>query len=477
MTCRAVRAFFAGVLALSIGLTSAAAAASAPEAPQSKKEDSPETRAVKRIASATFEGARTIAVEVHRNWPYPDWLDLDLLDRGDSVVVSIVEESNPDSRWEIVAIPRLVLLRHGDVQAINVKAIHADSVVLELCDAMYRIYCTSIKTFFDAKARKALGRVEFELLDKSRLLEIGNAVYAVTERERFGRSPDNAIVARYAPGEPVLVSGAESKAAIATLPRPPAECQTLRGNLIREDGRLVPSKTPLTRPSCFEQAASSPPLWTFDFPLGSFDAREGYEYPSGIAVQDGESYLAYPLPQSTPEDLGRYRRGFEERHAAYTRDVNSYTIRESIDAFALEADRLWFGKSFYDGEGYTGVGSLGYFDIERRNYVFVSLPEITDWSTSAILVEEGAVWIGLTDHPEGAARSGGLLRYDRTSGETRIYPIEDVTTQLLGHNGLIYVGAEKGRVYVIKEDSIVSRYSVEPALEGGFEIRSLPLPR
>ena len=128
-----------------------------------------------------------------------------------------------------------------------------------------------------------------------------------------------------------------------------------------------------------------------------------------------------------PEDLGRYRRDFQERHPAYARDIDSYTVYESIDAFSLHNTRLWFGTSFYDGEGYTGVGTLGYFDIVRRQYEFIRLPEIADWSTTAILVEEGAVWIGLADHPEGASHSGGLLRYDRISGETRIYPIKTAT--------------------------------------------------
>jgi len=41
---------------------------------------------------------------------------------------------------------------------------------------------------------------------------------------------------------------------------------------------------------------------------------------------------------------------------------------------------------------------------------------MADWSTTAILVDEDAVWIGLADRLEGADRSGGLLRYDRKSG-------------------------------------------------------------
>ena len=193
-------------------------------------------------------------------------------------------------------------------------------------------------------------------------------------------------------------------------------------------------------------------------------------------MQDGDSYLAYPLSQSTPEDLGLHRRRFQATHPL-AQDIGRYTIRESIDAFVLHANRLWFGKSFYDGEGLTGVGSFGYFDIDQGNYKLIRLPDIADWSTSAILVEEGSVWIGLAQYTEGGDHGGGLLRYDRRTGETRIYPIENVITHILGHDGVIYVGAKRGRLYLLKKGSIVSRYSVEPALEGGFEIRSLSQTR
>ncbi len=471
MTGRAVRALFAGILALMISLSPSVAAPAAPETAQRETEDSPLTRKVTRIAAARVEGGRTIAVEVHRHWPYPDWLEYDILDRGDSVVVAIVEESNPDSRWEIVAIPPPVLGPRDDVLVVSVEAIYSDSVVLLQCDQMYGLYCTSIKLFFDAEAKKALGRVELEPLGKSTLLQVDNAIYSVIEQREFVRNRTDDIVVRYFPGEPALVSGSERKAAIAALPKPPTQCQTLEQSPILEGGLLDPTVTPLTRPSCFVQAASAPPLWKFDLSLGYYDARGRYEHLAGIAIQDGDSFLAYPLPQSTHEELGLYRRDF----VPWTRaeDIGRYKIREWIDAFALHANRLWFGKGFYDGEGYTGVGSLGYFDIDRRSYKTIRLPEIADWSTSFILVEESSIWIGLVGYGEGADHSGGLLCYDQITGETRIYPIEDVITHILGHNGVIYVGAKRGRLYALKKGSIVSRHSVEPSLEGGFEIRSL----
>ncbi len=405
MSRSVVGALYPRVLALLIGWLPAVVA-TAPEAPRLETEESPDTRTVERIAAVSVEGVRTIAVEIRHSEPRPDWWHHELVREDDSVVVAIVDESNPDSRWELVA---------------------------------------------------------------------DNAVYWITEHRRFSPNRDEAIVAQFSPGEPELVYGIDRKVAIATMQGPAAECRTLRQSPIREDGLLDSSITPLTRPSCFVQAASAPPLWTFDFPLGTVNSRGHYGSLSGIAVQDGDSFATYPLPQSMPEDLGRYRRDFQERHPAYARDIDSYTVHESIDAFSLHKTRLWFGTSFDDGEGYTGVGTLGFFDIVRRQYEFIRLPEIADWSTTAILVEEGAVWMGLADHPEGASHSGGLLRYDRVYGETRIYPIKHVITDILRENGTLYVGAERGRLYVVKDDSIVSSYAVEPSFNGGYEIGSLSI--
>ena len=447
-------------------------AASAPETPRSETQYSPHTHTVEQIAAVSVEGARTIAVEIHRKEPRPEWWPRELHRDDDLIVLSITDEDEPGSRWEMVAFPPIVLRQQGDISFTRVEAIDADSAVLTNCDDMYGIYCTSIKQFFDADARTALGYVKFEPLGESALLQIDNAVYLATKRLWNSRDWIEAIVARFSPEGPELVFGHERKTAIATIPGPKPECRTLRLNPIRAGSLLDSSITPKTDPDCFVQAASSPPLWTFDIPLDNYNARGHYERLSGIVVQDGESYLAYPLPQSMPQDLGLYRSRFAETQPAYARNIDSFTIRESIKAFALDQNRLWFGKSFYDGEGLTGVGSLGYFDIERRSYQLIRLPEIADWSTTAILVENDRVWIGLTGHPEGADYSGGLLRYEMETGNVRIYPISEVITDILQHKGALYVATERAQLYMLENDTVVAHYSVEPALNDGFEIRS-----
>ena len=466
MTRWAVRNLLGGGLALLISL-SPATTAFAREEPPAETRDSPETRTVGRIAAASLEGGRTIAVEVHRTWRYPDWLEYDIVRRGDSVVVAIVEESSPDSRWEIVAIPPMMLRPNGEGRVASVEAIHADSVVVLHCDDFYGMWCIATKVFFDAEARKALGRVEFDPLGESTLLKANDAIYTVIERKELDRSRVNDIVVRHVTDAPVLVTGAEREAVIAALPKPTPECRHTFKNPILEGGVLDGSATPLTRPSCFEQLRISPPLWKY-----VLDRNNDYDL-RGIALQEGNSYRAYALPRTTPIELAQHRPHVVARYPRYLDTNDQSWVLEWMGASVLRTNRLWFGKSFYDGEGRNGVGSFGYFDIDERSYSLATIPEIADWSTSAIFVEEGLVWIGLTHYTEGADSSGGLLRYDQETGETRIYPIENVITHILGHNDVIYVGAKRGRLYALKNGSIVSRHSVEPSLEGGFEIRSL----
>ena len=35
---------------------------------------------------------------------------------------------------------------------------------------------------------------------------------------------------------------------------------------------------------------------------------------------------------------------------------------------AVVVNQIWFGKAFYDGEGTTGVGGLGYFDTRAKQF-------------------------------------------------------------------------------------------------------------
>ena len=44
------------------------------------------------------------------------------------------------------------------------------------------------------------------------------------------------------------------------------------------------------------------------------------------------------------------------------------------DGIETEGDRLWFGTTYYAGEGQTGVGGFGYFDAVAGAFRLIPAP-------------------------------------------------------------------------------------------------------
>ena len=116
------------------------------------------------------------------------------------------------------------------------------------------------------------------------------------------------------------------------------------------------------------------------------------------------------------------------------------------------------------------MGDLGYFDMRSKQFTFFSIPELADWSVSAVLVEADAVWAGLVNYPEGADRSGGLIRYDLSSRSVTRYDVPDIVLTMIRHDNALFIGTSNG-LYILR-DSRFTRFRFEPNLAGDFE----PIP-
>ena len=179
----------------------------------------------------------------------------------------------------------------------------------------------------------------------------------------------------------------------------------------------------------------------------------------------------HPMPQSTYDEFARARP---------VRVTNGYTrddtiLEEEPGPYQIAGSRIWFGKTFYDGEGTSGVGDLGYFDTLTSQYSFLKVPELVDWAVSAILIEEDAAWIGLVAYPEGEAYPGGLIRYEFESGTSRKFPTEEVVHRIVRWNDRVYVATKNG-AYLVQENRLVKRYRVEPDIDNQFIIVIETLP-
>ena len=139
-------------------------------------------------------------------------------------------------------------------------------------------------------------------------------------------------------------------------------------------------------------------------------------------------------------------------------------LENDIGPSLLAGSTIWFTNSFYDGEGTSGVGALGSFDVRTHKYEMRYLPEITHWSGSAIRLDGDAIWIGLMRQPEGAAYGGGLLRYDAKTGTVTKYAVSDYIYTIHRLADAIYCGTSNG-IYVIRGGAI-TQLRFEPDANG-----------
>ena len=184
---------------------------------------------------------------------------------------------------------------------------------------------------------------------------------------------------------------------------------------------------------------------------------------STITERSGSGLLLHPLPQSTYNQFAvkRPRRVEDGYGPART------TIAEEIGPNQIVGDRLWFGKHFYDGEGTTGVGGFGYFDTVSGKYVLFSPPEIIDWSVDALLSEGNDLWLALGEFTEGYGRSGGLLRWNISTGQARRFETGCRVHQIIRHGNRLFLATDLG--VAILENGNLQLYAINKTSDGTYK--------
>jgi len=164
----------------------------------------------------------------------------------------------------------------------------------------------------------------------------------------------------------------------------------------------------------------------------------------------------YPLPQST---VAEYKSLHPDEYAVGLLTEKNYERQEVIGPRQVEDNKLWFGKSFYDGEGMRGVGAFGYFNTATRQYQLFTPPEVGPWEVSAILVEKNNVWLGLDHFGEDISTfPGGLVRWDRQTEGARRYPLEFVVNSIERRGNLLHLGASRG--YAELQNDVIRRFEI-----------------
>ncbi len=175
----------------------------------------------------------------------------------------------------------------------------------------------------------------------------------------------------------------------------------------------------------------------------------------------------YPLPQSTADQYTRLR---PEDLLLNPLTAGRYERQEVIGPYQMEDGKIWFGNSYYDGEGMRGVGAFGYFDTATRSYTLFSPPEVARYEISAILVEPQRVWIALDRFGEDISRSpGGLVRWNRATHAIQKYPLEFGIDRILPDGDSLRLNTRGG--YALFRDGDLRRF-----LTNGRPIPRFPPP-
>ena len=130
----------------------------------------------------------------------------------------------------------------------------------------------------------------------------------------------------------------------------------------------------------------------------------------------------------------------------------------------ISGGTLWFGETFYDGEGMTGVGGFGYFDPAERKFKVYSPPEIADWSVTAILVEPDVVWLALARHGEWGGSGGGLLRFDRGTEKVEMLELRDIAGTIARVGDRLLIATDFGAAVVLERK--VRRFFLDQTTDG-----------
>jgi hypothetical protein len=171
-----------------------------------------------------------------------------------------------------------------------------------------------------------------------------------------------------------------------------------------------------------------------------------------------------PLPRTTYDEFAKARP--ERVGMGYVRAGTELQV--GIGPWKEEDGRIWFGKSFYDGEGSSGVGGFGYFERSTGKYKLYSPPEIADYSVSAISVSPADIWMGLFWFGEGASPSGGLLRFDRRTGTVQRLPLRDVALEIDRLGDRILAATSSGIAVI--ENGIVRRFLLDRMNDGHWRV-------
>ena len=158
----------------------------------------------------------------------------------------------------------------------------------------------------------------------------------------------------------------------------------------------------------------------------------------------------FPLPQPTRKHFEKYvlKRPIGSKKGRYL----DY-LEADFGAYDVYDGKIWFGLTFYYGEGVAGVGGYGHFDPATESYDITWGTPVADKSVSALYHGGDAIWMGMVSRQEWAYKSGGLARVDPANETVVRYEVPDPIDIICPIDDNLWIGTRNG-LYIFKEDSV-----------------------
>lgn len=211
--------------------------------------------------------------------------------------------------------------------------------------------------------------------------------------------------------------------------------------------------------------------------------------------KNNEIVKPFELPTLFVQTLLKYRPHVRE-HFGYNESKYTFSevvsgLEQGIGPIVLIGDKIWFGITFYEGEGSEGVGGLGFFDIKTERFGILRAPFLLNCSIAQLESEGNKLWILTNSRGEGGnSRCSGLVSYDLSIGEFTTYtppqkPYSDLTMLNLIVVGSIFFATTPQGILEFDTKSMewkfwaVNKIKItkqETEVQSGIEIRKISGP-
>lgn len=156
----------------------------------------------------------------------------------------------------------------------------------------------------------------------------------------------------------------------------------------------------------------------------------------------------YGLPRTNPKDFYSFR-------PTHPRNDFLPTIDEKIGVSQRLGDQIWFGISYYEGEGFDGVGGVGYFDLLTRKYHIFRPPILRNWSVKVMHIEWPFMWLSTQGNYELSRSPGtGLLMIDLRTLSSKKPNISRIKLSDLGVEDISLIATARPYLWVISVSGI-----------------------